>query len=350
MKYRAWIFSIIYVASIGLLLLHALSPAGFVTRHLPVSIELFAGLAVVLCGVVFRLVSSDKKHIALMRTYVTPISTLMCIAAVLVETLTYRNFVYSYMHLDPLALLVVSFFVLAVYFVTLTRADFKKSFSSSLMLLGLFTMHIVFLKWYNFGLYNVWSGEDNLFENITFFIYAIGAGIFGYTAYRLWQVKRKTVVVWLTIGFMLCCMVGYAGIAGEEISWGQRFFHFSTPQEYKENNSQGEFNLHNNEKIFNKIYYIYGSISLYVILSTLLYLVGQKRVPKPYDHWLRLMTFRWYHIAYFVPTLVYVSYRLYYQTSFYDVWEESTEVMFGLGMVLYAIHAMHVARKSFKNA
>jgi len=35
------------------------------------------------------------------------------------------------------------------------------------------------------------------------------------------------------------------GIAGEEVSWGQRMFHYSTPPLFHELNTQGEVNLHN---------------------------------------------------------------------------------------------------------
>ena len=46
-------------------------------------------------------------------------------------------------------------------------------------------------------------------------------------------------VVWAIIG--LCSIF----IAGEEISWGQRIFNFSTPQLFRQGNLQGEINLHN---------------------------------------------------------------------------------------------------------
>lgn len=48
---------------------------------------------------------------------------------------------------------------------------------------------------------------------------------------------------WYFIFFTLLFIFGF----GEEISWGQRIFNFSTPEALKEANVQKEFNLHNLE-------------------------------------------------------------------------------------------------------
>lgn len=347
MKLTRWLFPITYLATLGALKLHAFFPQSFVIQNSPLSIEGFAIVAIILNAIIFWMTPAHDLFMNILRKVFTPLIAAFTILALIVESLTYSNFVFSHIHYDPRGLMLLSFFGLGIYAATLTKEAFKKNFGTSITLLGVFAMHVVFLKWYDYELYNHLSGEDKFFENLTVFIYLLGAMFFIKTARRLWSMKRKMLVTWLVFTYVLLGAIGYTGIAGEEISWGQRLLHFDTPQEYKENNSQGEFNLHNNEKIFNKIYIIYGSISTYVILSALAYMAFNKRFPKKHTLWFRMLSFRWYHIAYFVPTLIYVSYRLYFQTSAFDVWEESTEVIFALGMMLYAVHVMHVVRKEF---
>lgn len=80
--------------------------------------------------------------------------------------------------------------------------------------------------------------EDSLFEYLTFFFF-IGASFFFIKSYVL----RKNIF------YLLFALVFFIG-AGEEISWGQRIFLFSTPESLSKINVQNEFTLHNIE-LFN---------------------------------------------------------------------------------------------------
>lgn len=81
--------------------------------------------------------------------------------------------------------------------------------------------------------------EDGLMEYITFFCFLSASFIF----FRTYLVNKN-------IFFLLLSLVFIFG-AGEEISWGQRIFSFTTPESIKEINVQKEFNIHNIE-IFNE--------------------------------------------------------------------------------------------------
>lgn len=65
--------------------------------------------------------------------------------------------------------------------------------------------------------------------------------------------------------------------AGEEISWGQRLFGIQSPDYFKENNAQGETNIHNlivgGQKLNRIIFTIVLAIALgvYIVLIPLLY-------------------------------------------------------------------------------
>ena len=61
-------------------------------------------------------------------------------------------------------------------------------------------------------------------------------------------VRRRPFVLTVTIIAALSCLY----IAGEEMSWGQHFFHWNTPEYWAEVNRQQETNLHNTYAVFEK--------------------------------------------------------------------------------------------------
>ena len=52
---------------------------------------------------------------------------------------------------------------------------------------------------------------------------------------------------------MILFLIGCTYYAGEEISWGQHFFGWSTPDEWSSVNDQQETNLHNTSALFDQI-------------------------------------------------------------------------------------------------
>jgi hypothetical protein len=75
--------------------------------------------------------------------------------------------------------------------------------------------------------------EDGLVENLSVLNWLLAAVIM----FILFAKQRNVWFLLLGILFTVCL--------GEEISWGQRIFGFSTPELIRANNFQGEFNLHN---------------------------------------------------------------------------------------------------------
>jgi hypothetical protein len=61
-------------------------------------------------------------------------------------------------------------------------------------------------------------------------------------------VRRRPFVLTVTIIAALSCLY----IAGEEMSWGQHFLHWNTPEYWAEVNRQQETNLHNTYAVFDK--------------------------------------------------------------------------------------------------
>lgn len=65
------------------------------------------------------------------------------------------------------------------------------------------------------------------------------------------RVGAKTLDLFLKI-WVTVLMIGSLYIAGEEASWGQHYFGWSTPERWAEINRQGETNLHNVSSWFNQ--------------------------------------------------------------------------------------------------
>ena len=91
------------------------------------------------------------------------------------------------------------------------------------------------------------ADENNLVELGTpgVLIPAVVYGILSLRKYRLLPGKRA--LIWIA-------MVTLASFyfAGEEISWGQQLFHWSTPEVISEYNDQHETNLHNTSSWFDQ--------------------------------------------------------------------------------------------------
>jgi hypothetical protein len=82
--------------------------------------------------------------------------------------------------------------------------------------------------------------EDHPIEWAQFFAIAAAAVAFAIAAVRARRHdRRRLMALYLLVAF--ACFV----VAGEEISWGQRIFHWGTPVVLEEANHQGEANIHN---------------------------------------------------------------------------------------------------------
>jgi hypothetical protein len=112
---------------------------------------------------------------------------------------------------------------------------------------------------------NSLTAEDGLVEYLTTLGYLVGAVVFAVLAWRSNGLQRWWFVL-LAVGFFL--------IAGEEVSWGQRLFGISTPEELERNNVQQELTLHNIEGVQSNVRL------LGVLIFTCLYLALPFLVPR----------------------------------------------------------------------
>ena len=90
--------------------------------------------------------------------------------------------------------------------------------------------------------------ESGVHEIIQFLLILASSILFACTLIK----GRTSINIWLKswLGIAaICCFY----IAFEEISWGQSFFQWSTPESWQEINNQNETNLHNTSRLLNHI-------------------------------------------------------------------------------------------------
>lgn len=81
--------------------------------------------------------------------------------------------------------------------------------------------------------------ENGPYEIVQFFILLVAIGV---AATTLAAMDRSR--VWLT-GWIVLAAVCCVYVAGEEVSWGQHFLNWNTPEYWSRVNDQNETNLHN---------------------------------------------------------------------------------------------------------
>ena len=91
-------------------------------------------------------------------------------------------------------------------------------------------------------------GEKGVIENITviFLLIAIIVCVLFLVAKE--KIQFSSLKIW-----MVLFLLGAIYYAGEELSWGQHFFGWGTPEQWTEFNDQQETNLHNTAAIFDQI-------------------------------------------------------------------------------------------------
>ncbi len=130
--------------------------------------------------------------------------------------------------------------------------------------------------------------ENNPVEILTFLVFLV-AGIYGLVK----ALKSKSHLGLLFTIFYVFFSIVLILIAMEEIAWGQWFFHFDTPDEWKALNVQGETTLHNLSQIQGQndvLRFIYGLGGLVGILIGRIRFFKKVCVPEVLILWFAIIT------------------------------------------------------------
>lgn len=190
------------------------------------------------------------------------------------------------------------------------------------------------------SVYLWFTGEDGLAENLQVLCNGIALLLALFVVRRYRQLGDNLVVV---LYLFLCC--GLIFLIGEEISWGQRIFGWSTTGVFAEINGQDETNLHNIvgvDAVFKWVQLLVGAYGFLALV------VGRLQIPA---RWRRLL-------AAIIPPVSLLPYfsllffwKLYRNLVHIPGWEfrlaefnEVLELIFALGILLFMVFQLRKER------
>lgn len=185
---------------------------------------------------VYSLFKKPKFNLILLKLnkLVFPISILSLFILFFVESITYKNFVFTYFHIHFNVL--INFILLSlVTFYTFNQPQkiLKKIFY---LIPPILLFIFILLEKFQSELFIDILEEDGIAETFQFLLYFLSS-IFLYKSSK--KITGKTKIIYLIL------FIGLIFVAGEEISWGQRILGIETPESYKQINQQNEITLHN---------------------------------------------------------------------------------------------------------
>ncbi len=129
----------------------------------------------------------------------------------------------------------------------------SKVAACSYIVLCLTVLGFSYLNSINPWRYDVLAREDGGIENLTAVLFLLAGLLLGATAMR----ERRHILQ----GLYILGGLALVFVAGEEVSWGQRIFGWTTPEFLQSINIQGELNVHNiNTDVFGKLHRESGTL------------------------------------------------------------------------------------------
>ncbi|MBD3279362.1 MAG: hypothetical protein GF390_01475 [Candidatus Pacebacteria bacterium] len=136
----------------------------------------------------------------------------------------------------------------------------------------------------------------------------------------------KSIYLAVLVTFALGCVF----LAGEEVAWGQHWFHYEI-KSIQSQNRQQEITLHNSPLMANAIFNLYILIATYGTFSWLLPWLVKKLSSKNLNKYFVFFT-EWYTMPYFLVLLLFQAQQKHFDAGeLIRHWGEYTELMLYLG-------------------
>ncbi len=200
-----------------------------------------------------------------------------------------------------------------------------------------FTLFMYWLRKEHYSTYEIVGREDHIIEYSQFFFFLVG-GAFAFLIALKFRAISK-----LMFFLFLFASLGLIGVAGEEISWGERIFNINAPETFDGDteipllgqNVQGEMNLHNFETIHNVVGYAYLVVGSYLIFAYPLRKIIEKRfsLEKKIREFLVYLTPPPILSLYFLPVIINLLNREDAKLAPQDY--EMVEFLFSLGILIF---------------
>lgn len=252
------------------------------------------------------------------------------------DYLTPANYVYSITRIQQQQLGLFSLFLGGLLFLYKNKSWWQLYFKRILLLspfIALFILLIVRMWPMDYFLQIV--KEDHLIENLQVYFLLFGSVNLSYQI-----IKYRKKLNNFTLFLMLICVVVFTFLAGEEISWGQRIFGFSTAGYMAENNLQNETTVHNLSFIQWMVEVAYAVIGL---AGGTLWLLRKTKINLSFhNNWFIPAN---YLFAFFIFPGIYYAYPLYSGENLIKEWAEIMELFLYAGVVLHAITLIKITKQ-----
>lgn len=108
---------------------------------------------------------------------------------------------------------------------------------------------LIAIAWTDSEFYEIWLGsEERGLLELSHTLIPLAGTILAIRMLFMPQVRRvRFLRIWVLLAALGCLYIG-----GEEASWGQHYFNWSTPEYWERINDQGETNLHNTSSWFDQ--------------------------------------------------------------------------------------------------
>jgi hypothetical protein len=267
----------------------------------------------------------------------------------IIHPVVHPNLFFSTLHLHPFQLEIISLYLSLISLFLFDISFIRKSKKIVLLVAPFWILSLaVYFKWHFPFLFWFIEKEDSVTEYLTFGVYLAVA----FAAYKMMKriMKYKPLPkVWRMFLFAIFAVITFtaAVIAGEEISWGQRIFGFRTPDAIAENNTQYEFNLHNQKSVFSYVYIAYAILGIYGSSSWAI-IEGFKKakMPKAILQTLEMLSPPLVLIGFFIPIVVYAILRQNLGDVRFDQWEELVELYLAAGIFLFLYSKFNLIKQS----
>lgn len=166
---------------------------------------------------------------------------------------------------------------------------------------ALFVLFLVWIKLTNKEMYWVTVQEDGFYENLTVLFLFLASVTAAGIAFRFFRVGQRF------YGMVMATFTAILLVAAfEEVSWGQRIFHFLSPEFFARNNQQHEVNLHN----FASRHPLHFAFILISGAASFAWIAVPRFVPRSLHRLCDLILPGRTSCAYFLPTLaIYMYYE-----------------------------------------
>lgn len=252
----------------------------------------------------------------------------------ILDFVTPPNFAYSLLPIQYSQTFLVGIFALFVFYFQQTNNWYRKYYSKIIFISFFVLAGLSFIiSLFPFEVFRILSHEDSLFENLQFVILLAGSVLALVLSLKIFD-KFKT----YSILFFLTSLILFA-IAGDEISWGQRFLSIATPQAIVDINAQNEITFHNLYSFHGFVGIGYMIIGLIGSIAWLLPRLNKSFEKKPLVYFVP----PWFTAPYFFVGFLYNFSTTFFVHPYAD-WSEFSELILYLGITLTLLNSFLLSK------